>query len=104
VLTVFATGAGHIPTAPPDGSVAEGLTPSALDTRVFIGARTVEGQDILYSGLAPGLLGLWQVNVKVPELTAPSPTVPIILLQNNIPSQVTTPPPADRGARTIGVR
>jgi len=104
VITLFATGAGHIPGAPEDGSVAQGLTPTAGDTKVFIAARVHEGGEILYSGLAPGLLGLWQINVQVYNQAPPNPVTQVILLQNNIGSQTTAPPPADRGARTIGIR
>jgi uncharacterized protein (TIGR03437 family) len=71
-VSLFATGVGHIPGAPADGSPAEGLTRSPAHLRVAIVPTVVEpGPNIDYSGLAPGLVGVWQINVRVPELTPP---------------------------------
>jgi len=46
--------------------------------RILIGTDFVPDSSILYSGLAPGLPGVWQINVKVPENVAPSAQVPVI--------------------------
>ncbi|MEP7366224.1 MAG: hypothetical protein ABI972_23450 [Acidobacteriota bacterium] len=86
VIQLFATGAGNIPGAPADGELAQGAIETPTKPRVVVGARIVEGADILYSGLAPGLLGVWQINLKVPDVTAPSNQVQVIVTQNSIPS------------------
>jgi uncharacterized protein (TIGR03437 family) len=41
---------------------------------------------VKYSGLAPGLVGVWQINVQIPMATAPGSAVPVALLYKNIPS------------------
>jgi uncharacterized protein (TIGR03437 family) len=89
VVSFYGTGAGMVPGAPPDGSPATGVTPTSTMPQVAIGAQFVPAANILYSGLAPGLVGVWQVNVKIPSSVAPttstSPT-PVFFLLNSIPS------------------
>jgi len=61
--------------------------------QVFLGtgsnAIAVPASDIQYSGLAPGLVGVWQINVLIP-VTAPTGTVQIEVLLNSVPSVDTT--------------
>ncbi|MBK5294207.1 MAG: hypothetical protein JJE04_21325, partial [Acidobacteriia bacterium] len=83
VIQLFGTGPGFIPNAPPDGSLAEGLTPTQGNPRVFIQSREVS---VAYSGLAPGLVGVWQVNVTIPDQTAPNDAALVVLTMNDIPS------------------
>ena len=80
ILQMFATGQGFVPGAPPDGHAATG-EPTPETPRVLIGTRFA---DVLYSGLAPGFVGLWQVNVRVPKETAPGPSVPVAILYRDI--------------------
>jgi uncharacterized protein (TIGR03437 family) len=65
VVTLFATGIGA--TNPPvaDGHAAP-ATPVALDTGVP--SVTIGGVNatVLFSGLTPGLVGVWQLNVQIP--------------------------------------
>ncbi|MBM3811896.1 MAG: hypothetical protein FJW20_09700 [Acidimicrobiia bacterium] len=83
VIQLFATGAGTIPNAPADGSPATGLTPTNGNPRVFIQSREA---DIVYSGLAPGLIGVWQINVKIPDQTAPNDAALVVMTMNDRPS------------------
>jgi uncharacterized protein (TIGR03437 family) len=93
VIQIFATGEGSVPNAPPDGTPASTATPSPASLRVFMGITYVDeiplapgesngGNFIKYSGLAPGLVGVWQVNVQVPQNVAPSSQVAIALVLN----------------------
>jgi uncharacterized protein (TIGR03437 family) len=43
--------------------------------------------EIQYSGLAPGYVGLWQINVKIPT-DAPAGNVALRVLINGVPSNV----------------
>ena len=83
VIQMFGTGPGFIPNAPPDGSLASGLTPTQGNPRVFVQSREVT---VAYSGLAPGLVGVWQVNVTIPMETAPNDAALVVLTMNDIPS------------------
>jgi len=77
VIQLFCTGQGFVEGAPPDGDMASGLTPTSEKPRVWIEGSSSDAQgyvpdeNIQYSGLAPGLIGVWQINVKIPNQTAP---------------------------------
>ena len=84
VISIFATGQGTVPNPPKDGTPAAGETPTPEKPRVFIlpcyTDDCEEADDgITYSGLAPQLVGVWQINVRIPKKVVPAPQVPIIL-------------------------
>ena len=43
-----------------------------------------------YQGLAPGFVGLYQVNAVVPEVSVPDPAVPLVITQDGIASNAVT--------------
>lgn len=68
IVILYGTGLG--PVAPP---VASGTpTPSSVSTTTSTPAVTVGGQPatVLFSGLTPGLIGVYQINVRVPPNVA----------------------------------
>ncbi len=79
VLVIFGTGQGRVPNAPPDGMPATGITPTVDTPRVLIGTSFVPDANIIYSGLAPTLIGVWQINVKIPDNVAPGNSVPLVV-------------------------
>jgi uncharacterized protein (TIGR03437 family) len=42
--------------------------------------------EVQFSGLAPGFVGVWQINVKVPETVPPGNSVVVAILHLGIPS------------------
>ena len=46
--------------------------------------------EVTFSGLAPGFVGLYQVNVVVPTDVQPGPEVELSLTQNGVPSNTVT--------------
>jgi len=86
VIQLFATGQGAIPNAPPDGTPPTGALSTPDLPRVIIGSGFVPDENILYSGLAPNLVGVWQINVRVPMSVPPSSTTPVVVLHRGIPS------------------
>ena len=42
--------------------------------------------DIQYSGLAPGLVGVWQINVRVPTTVTAGNQVPVVVFLQNVAS------------------
>jgi uncharacterized protein (TIGR03437 family) len=106
IVEMYGTGQGFIPNAPPDGSPATGAVSTPDVPRVIVGTGDSE---ILYSGLAPGNVGLWQINVKIPNLVAPDPAVPVAILHKGIPStnpqcSPTADPPCPTARTTISVK
>ena len=69
-LEVFANGLGRVTDAPASGeaAVSNPLSETTASPEVFIGGAAA---DVLFAGLAPGFIGLYQVNVRVPA-DAPS--------------------------------
>jgi uncharacterized protein (TIGR03437 family) len=96
VISLFGTGPGVIPGAPPDGQPASGQVPTKSTPNVGIGTAFVPAANIMYSGLAPNMVGMWEIDVMVPETTATSSQGPVeVLVQINsitssAPGQVTT--------------
>lgn len=80
VVTLYATGQGVVDGMPPDGQLTptDGLLTTPLKPKVFINADFVPDADVQFSGLAPGLVGVWQINVKVP-LNVPPGDVPVYI-------------------------
>ena len=103
VIQIWATGAGFIPGAPADGTPATAPTSTPNTPEVIIGICRVDDQactqeppgHVQYSGLN-GYPGVWQINVKIPQNTAPGTQVPLVVLMNGFSST-----DANSGFRTV---
>ena len=62
-VLIYGTGLGAVSTAQVDGTAANGESTIALPTVTVGGASAM----VMFSGLAPGFVGLNQVNVVVPS-------------------------------------
>ncbi len=91
-IQIYAIGQGFVPGAPPDGTPAplSPLLTTPVVPRVnFNGLFTDEynsspldplnKQFVSFSGLAPGLVGVWQINVQVPGLVTPGAQIPLFI-------------------------
>jgi uncharacterized protein (TIGR03437 family) len=79
VIQIFATGAGPLTQTVADGTPAP-LSPLAktIQTpRVFVGD---EEATVEFSGLAPGYVGLWQINARVPDVPIITGQVPLVVV------------------------
>ena len=63
IISLFATGLGPVENAPPDGQPAAASPLSGSGLAVTIGG--IDAQ-VLWAGLAPGLIGVYQVNLRIP--------------------------------------
>ena len=85
-ISLFGTGPGVVSGAPPDGQPAQGIINTATQPSVFInGPDFIPASDVQFSGLAPGFVGLWQINAKVPANVPPG-DVNVFVQVNGIPS------------------
>jgi uncharacterized protein (TIGR03437 family) len=53
-----------------------------------MGTAPVPPENIKYSGLAPTLVGVWQINVEIPKtvITLPDNPTQVVIIFNNVPS------------------
>ncbi|MGH9786013.1 MAG: hypothetical protein ACRD88_17720, partial [Terriglobia bacterium] len=89
VVQIFATGLGPTNPAAPSGNPAPAAPPAAVTKPV---TATVGGVNALvhFAGLAPGYVGLYQVNVEIPAGIQPGAETPLVLLQSGVPSNTVT--------------
>lgn len=73
VLIIYASGLGPIADPPPSGTATptSQLFPLAVPLTVAFGSQTVTAD---FAGLAPGLIGVYQVNATVPTTLSPGQT------------------------------
>jgi uncharacterized protein (TIGR03437 family) len=97
VIQLFGTGQGIVPNAPADGELTPGALPSRDRPRVIVNSREVTPE---YSGLAPGLIGVWQLNVRIPDFVPPGEAIDVVVLQSSVPSNLRVDPATNRPIRT----
>ena len=91
VLVIYATGVGQLNNAPATGAAAPTLP---LATTVATPVITVGGSaaSVQFSGLAPGYVGLLQINVQLPSTlpagTGTPPTLPLSVTFPGAPAAV----------------
>jgi uncharacterized protein (TIGR03437 family) len=78
-LVIFATGHGELTDPLEEGQPAPGaLNRTRTNPRVTIGGVEAE---VLFSGAAPGLAGVWQINARVPNNAPLGANVPLVVEQ-----------------------
>lgn len=77
-IAIYCTGLGPVSNQPGTGATASA---SALSPTFSLPVATIGGVSakILFSGLAPGFTGLYQVNVQIPANTPTGDSVPLIM-------------------------
>ncbi len=98
-ISIYATGQGFVPNAPSDGSPApsDPLLTTPFTPQVNINGKFPEeypvsqgdppaGTFVQFSGLAPGFVGVWQINVFIPGAVPAGSQVPILVFAGSLPS------------------
>jgi uncharacterized protein (TIGR03437 family) len=90
VLTIYATGLGRTSPEVPSGSPApvDQLSTTDIPAKVKIGGVPA---DVLFAGLTPGQIGLYQINVQVGGGVAPGDSVPLEITQGGASTSITVP-------------
>ena len=89
VIELYGTGLGAVSSPPPDGQAVTSATPGLAAPQILLGASAtafVDPSAIIYSGLAPTLVGVWQINLTIPSSAPTGGSVPIRVFLNSIPS------------------
>ncbi len=96
MLRIFCTGLGAVTNPPASGSPALATT---LSTTATVPTVTIGGAaaNVLFSGLTPGFVGLYEVDVTVPASAATGNDVPVVLtiggaVSNTVTVAVSTTP------------
>jgi uncharacterized protein (TIGR03437 family) len=102
-ITFYGTGQGQVSPAVADGTAASASPLSNTIAVPTSDAKTCTNTQpsmcvaignafgaIQYSGLAPGFIGLWQINVTIPAGVTPGSAVPVRVLIDGAPSNIVT--------------
>ena len=100
VILIYCTGLGPVTNQPPTGAAAPS-NPSAATTATPVVTIGGAPAHVLWSGLAPGSVGEYQVNVQVPADSATGDNVPLALsiggaISNTVEIAVQPPTPDQR--------
>jgi uncharacterized protein (TIGR03437 family) len=93
-LTFYLTGAGPQSGWPADGQAATGPVPAdpTGNLQFLLGTAFLPAGNITYSGAAPGQVGVWQINVQVPDNSTVAPDGktpnPVAVIYRGVPSSV----------------
>jgi uncharacterized protein (TIGR03437 family) len=89
-VELYGTGQGPVPNPPPDGQASSGPVPTLATPQVLLGnpgtGAFIPSANITYSGLAPTLVDVWQINIQIPTTAQSGTNVPITVFMNNIPN------------------
>ena len=85
-ITLMGTGQGVIPNAPPDGTPATDGISTNNKPDVWIEPAFVDPADVTFSGLAPGIVGVWEIDFKVPNATVPANAVQVFVRLQSVAS------------------
>jgi uncharacterized protein (TIGR03437 family) len=86
-ISIYATGLGPVQSQQRTGVAASGSLSTTNAATVTIGGVSA---NVTYSGLAPGFIGLYQVNAIVPANSPTGPDVPITLTIGGVPANPVT--------------
>jgi uncharacterized protein (TIGR03437 family) len=88
-VSVYCTGLGNVSNAPDPGSpaVSNPLSQTPVTPIVTLGGHEVT---VTFSGLAPGFVGLYQVNIQIPTGAPNGSAVPVALSISGVASNTVT--------------
>ena len=90
VVQVFATGLGATNPVVASGALAPSAEPLARVNAEVTAEIDGKPARVFFAGLAPGFVGLYQVNVEIPGGVTPGPAATLVLRQAGVPSNTVT--------------
>lgn len=70
IVALYATGLGRTNPAFESGVLPPGIASTVESATVTLGGVQLAASDVLYAGVAPGLAGLYQINIRIPDAVA----------------------------------
>lgn len=89
VLVIFCTGLGNVSNTPDAGFPAQSTPLSRTRTQPTVSVGE-EPATVAFSGLSPGFVGLYQVNVQIPPTAPSGSAVPLVLKIGGVTSNTAT--------------
>ena len=86
-ITIFCTGLGSVTNPPATGAPASGTSTTVAMPQVTIGGVPAM---VSFSGLAPGFVGLYQVNAQVPPGVTGGAAIPLLLSIGGVEANTVT--------------
>jgi uncharacterized protein (TIGR03437 family) len=90
VITLYGTGFGLISPNQSDDTPPTAAISMSRKPVVVIGTTLLTDAQILYAGLSPGFVGLYQLNVLVPDSVPPGTAIPVAIQVDSVPSNQST--------------
>jgi len=85
-VTIYGLGFGQISPHQSDDRPPSAAVYMAQKPAVVMGTSQLTEAQILYAGLTPGYVGLFQLNLIVPNAVATGAAVPLVMQVDSIPS------------------
>ena len=89
-ITIYGLGFGQISPNQSDDMPPTAAVKMNQKPFVVIGTSILTDAQIIYAGLTPGFVGLFQLNLIVPDLVPPGAAVPVAITVDSIPSNQNT--------------
>ena len=88
-ISIYCTGLGPTDPSVPSGTAAPASSLAVVKTQpsVTIGGRPAT---VAFAGLAPGFVGVYQINAQVPAGITPGDAVPVVITQGSAQSNTAT--------------
>ena len=88
-IQLYGTGLGYVDRTPSLGSASPSTPPAMTLVKPTV---SVGGGDanVVFSGLSPGFVGLYQVNLQIPQNAPSGPAVPVVLTIGGVMSNTAT--------------
>lgn len=89
IIQIYCLGLGAVTTPPADGAASPSSPPVQTTTQAQVTVGN-EPATVYFSGLAPGFVGLYQVDALVPASTAAGSAVPVVVSIGGVTSNTVT--------------
>lgn len=88
VILIYCSGLGAVNPPVPAGTPVDGLHPTVSPVTLLIGGQPA---NVLFAGLTPGFVGLYQINAVLPQGILAGDTVPVVIQIAGQSSRISPP-------------